>query len=278
MIVQRADLHMHTTFSDGALSPNELIQRAKQAGLGIISITDHDNIAGVMDAMEIAEKLEVEVIPGVELSAHLDGREVHILGYFIDVENSSLREFLGLLREERFGRAERIVEKLHSLDVFIRMDKVLEQAGGGSIGRPHIANAIIDAGYAESHQEVFAKYIGYGCPAYVEKFQCSPEEVFSLISQVGGLSFLAHPGNSVPEQTVFRLINVGLDGIETVHPSHSADITNHYKGIVNEYFLLESGGSDFHGGRRNDDAALGQFTIPLTTVDTMRRRLFVQQK
>lgn len=162
------------------------------------------------------------------------------------------------------------------------MDKVLEQAGEGSVGRPHIANAIIDAGYAETHQEVFAKYIGYGCPAYVDKFQCSPEEVISIISQAGGLSFLAHPNNSVPEQTLFRLIKAGLDGIETVHPSHSSDMTLYYKGIVNEYFLLESGGSDFHGGRKNDPAAggtaLGQFTIPLTTVDAMRRRLFVQQK
>lgn len=275
---QRADLHTHTFYSDGVLSPFELVERAKRAGISVLSVTDHDTVDAVGEAAAAGERLGIEVIPGVELSTSVDGREVHILGYFIDSGNPALLEFLQFLRGERLVRAERIVEKLHSINIPLRMEKVLEHAGQGSVGRPHIANAIIEEGFAKSFHEVFAKYIGLGCPAYVEKVQSGPEETFSLIAASGGLSFLAHPGNSVPEQTVFRLIKAGLDGIEIVHPHQSLDTMMHYRGIASEYYLLESGGSDFHGGRRNDDAVLGQFTIPLSTVDTMRRRLVMQQK
>jgi predicted metal-dependent phosphoesterase TrpH len=269
----RADLHLHTSYSDGVLSPRELVRRARQAGLQTISITDHDNVAAIPEALEAAEEEGIEVIPGVELNAHVDGREVHLLGYFVDINSPSLKEFLSLLRQERLVRAERIVEKLSSLNIPIPMEKVLEQAGKGSVGRPHIASVIIDEGYAGSHQEVFAKYLGYKGPAYIEKFPCSPEEVISIVTQAGGITFLAHPGNSVSDQMLFTLIKAGLDGIETIHPSHSPEMTAHYRGIVNEYFLMESGGSDFHGGRRNDDLFLGQYTIPADYLVVMRRRL-----
>lgn len=278
MIVPGADFHMHTVYSDGALTPRELLERARGAGLRVVSITDHDNVSGIREALTAAEEFGVELVPGVELSAHVDGREVHMLGYFIDIENVSLNQFLSLLREERLQRAERMVEKLKTLNIPIRMEQVLERAGKGSVGRPHVANVIIDEGFAESHQEVFTKYIGYKGPAYVEKFQCSPEEVISLIAAAGGLSFLAHPGNSVNEQTISRLIKAGMDGIETIHPSHSPEMVAHYKGVVHEYFLLECGGSDFHGGRRNDDAFLGRYTIPLTSIDAMRKRLVTPEK
>lgn len=275
---QRADLHVHTHHSDGSLSPAELVERARSVGLDIVGITDHDNINGIAEALRAGEEQNVEIIPGVELSAHVDGREVHILGYFIDPENPGLVDFLGFLRKERVRRAERMVEKLHALNIHLSMEKILEKAGFASVGRPHIANAIIDEGYTASYPEVFSKYIGYGCPAYVEKVHCSPEETLSMITESGGLSFLAHPGTALPEQTVLQLIKAGLDGIETVHPSHSFETTTHYRGIVHQYYLLESGGSDFHGGRRNDYAALGNVTIPLAVVETMRRRLIVQDK
>lgn len=272
----RADLHLHSNYSDGVLSPHALVQRLREAGLQAISITDHDNIAAIPEAMEAAEELGMEIIPGVELNAHVDGREVHLLGYFFDVENSSLLEFLSLMRQERLLRAERIVEKLATLNISIPMEKVLVEAGKGSVGRPHIANVLIDEGYADSHQEVFTKYIGYRGPAYIEKFQCSPEEVISIIAQAGGLSFLAHPGSSIPDLILLRLIKAGLDGIKTVHPGHSPEMTRHYRRIANEYFLMESGGSDFHGGRRNDEAFLGHYTIPVSFLDIMRRRLVIQ--
>lgn len=273
----RADLHLHTFYSDGIFSPRDVLIRAREAGLHAVSITDHDNIAAVLEATEVAEELGIELIPGVELNAHVYGREVHLLGYFIDVENPALNEFLALMRHERLLRAERMVEKLSTLNISISMESVLEQAGKGSVGRPHIANVLIDKGYADSHQEVFAKYIGYRGPAFIEKFQCSPEEVISIVSQAGGLTFLAHPGNSVPDKMLVRLIKAGLDGIETVHPGHTAEMTLHYRRIANEYFLMESGGSDFHGGRRNDEAFLGQFTIPVNFLEIMRRRLVVSK-
>ncbi len=276
--MHRADLHLHTIHSDGVYPPSELVDKAKQAGLSVISITDHDNVAGVREGVAAGSQLAVEVIPGVELSTSVDGREVHILGYFIDTENARLAEFLRFLREERLKRAERIVEKLHSLKIPLRLEKVLEKAGEGSVGRPHIAHAMVEEGLADSFQDVFLKYIGFGCSAYVEKNHCNVEETLSMIAGCGGLSFIAHPGNAIPEQVLIRLIKAGVDGIETIHPSHSPDTIARYRGIAMEYFLLESGGSDFHGGRRNDAAALGQFTIPLSNVDTMRRRLFVHQK
>lgn len=271
----RADLHLHSYYSDGALSPRALVERAREAGLQIISITDHDNLAGIPEAMEAAEELGIEFIPGVEVNAHVDGREVHLLGYFIDVQNPTLNEFLLLMRRERLLRAERMVEKLGTLNISIPMEKVLEQAGRGSVGRPHIANVLIDEGYARSYQEVFAKYIGYRGPAYIEKFQCSPDEVISVISRAGGLVFLAHPGNSFPDEVLFRLVKAGLDGIETVHPGHTPEMTRHYRRIAGEYFLLECGGSDFHGGRRNDQIYFGQYTIPANFLEVMRRRLVV---
>jgi predicted metal-dependent phosphoesterase TrpH len=278
MTEQRADLHMHTTHSDGVYSPSELVEKTKLAGLSVISVTDHDNVAAIKEGISAGEKFGVEIIPGVELSTSVDGREVHILGYFIDTENRELLDFLAFLREERLKRAERIVEKLHSLKIPLTMQKVLEKAGEGSVGRPHIANAMVEEGFAPSYQNVFLKYLGFGGSAYVEKSHCSAEETLSIIAKCGGLSFIAHPGNSIPEQVLIRLIKAGVDGIETIHPSHAPDTVVRYRGIVNEYYLLESGGSDFHGGRKNDDAALGQFTLPLTSVETMRRRLFAQEK
>ena len=275
---QRADLHVHTHHSDGSLSPADLVERARNAGLDAISITDHDNINGVSEALTAGERHNVEIVSGVELSAHVDGREVHVLGYFIDTSNPTLGDFLDFLRKERVRRAERMVEKLGALNIHLSMEKILEIAGFASVGRPHIANAIVDAGYNVSYQEVFSKYIGFGCPAYVEKVHCSPEETLSMINESGGLSFLAHPGTMLPERMVLQLIKAGLDGIETVHPSHSFETTMYYRGIVHQYYLLESGGSDFHGGRRNDYAALGNVTIPLSVVETMRRRLIVQDK
>ncbi len=278
IMVRRADLHLHTLHSDGVFFPSELVEKTKQAGIDVISITDHDNVAGVREGVAAGEQLGIDVIPGVELSTSVEGREVHILGYFIDSGNAGLSDFLKFLRGERLKRAERIVEKLHKLKIPLRMEKVLEKAGEGSVGRPHIANAMVEEGFTASYQEGFLKYLGIGCSAYVEKNHCSVEETLSIISESGGLSFIAHPGNSIPEQVLIRLIKAGTDGIETIHPSHSPETVARYRGIVNEYYLLESGGSDFHGGRKNDESALGRFTVPLSVVDTMRRRLFVDQK
>lgn len=269
----KADLHTHTTYSDGALTAAELLQRVKNVGLKIISITDHDNVGALDEAIKIGKTLGVEVIPGVELSSTVGDQDIHILGYFIDHKSQSLLDYLAFFRIERVKRAERIVGKLNDLKIPLTIESVLEQAGEGSVGRPHIANALVEEGLTESYHEAFSKYIGFGKPAYQKKYQVSPQAAIELISSAGGLSFIAHPGNSIDEKLLSDLIADGVDGIEVIHPSHSPERVAHYTGIVSEYFLLASGGSDFHGGKRNDFDALGQYYVSERQVETMLHHL-----
>jgi hypothetical protein len=269
----KVDFHIHTTYSDGALSPVDVVHQASRAGLSIISITDHDHTGALEEAAAEGQRRSIEVVPGVELSASVDEQDVHILGYFIDPANSRLQEYLSHFRQERIRRAERIVGKLNALNVPLPFDAVLDQAGSGSVGRPHIANALVEQGFIETYHEAFYRYIGAGRPAYEKKFQISPREAVELISSAGGLSFIAHPGTLIAEDLLLRLINDGVDGIETVHPSHSAERTAYYSGIASEYFLLMSGGSDFHGGRKNGVDLFGKYVIPESYVAMMRRRL-----
>lgn len=270
----KADLHTHTTHSDGALSPYDLISKAKDAGLPIISITDHDSVSALEEAVEIGKKLGVEIIAGMELSTTFNDQEIHILGYFVDYHSKTLLDALAVFRGRRRKRAERIVDKLNRMNIPLKLESVLANATGDSIGRPHIANALVNEGHAESYHEAFSKYIGDGKPAYEKKEEYSLEDTVRLIAEAGGLSFLAHPGRSMNEALLFHLIKAGLDGIEVVHPSHSPDLVRYYRGIVGEYCLLESGGSDFHGGAKGDESLFGRIGIPVAAVDVMRRRLF----
>ncbi|MGB2957719.1 MAG: PHP domain-containing protein [Bacteroidota bacterium] len=269
----KADLHIHTTYSDGALSARDIVLRAREAGLSVISITDHDHTGSLDEAILVGRELGVEVVSGVELSATVRDQDIHILGYFFDHKNPRLLDYLSHFRAERVKRARRIVEKLNDLDLPLEFDAVLDQAGDGSVGRPHIANALVERGLTESYYEAFLKYIGAGKPAYEKKFQISPREAIELVGYAGGLSFIAHPGGCVGDDLLFELLNEGIDGIEVVHPSHSPDRTLYYRGIASEYFLLTSGGSDFHGGRKNGIDVLGRYAIPGDHVEMMRRRL-----
>jgi predicted metal-dependent phosphoesterase TrpH len=270
----RADLHLHTTYSDGALSPIELVQRALTYNLSVISITDHDNVGALDEAIDAGKSLGIEVIPGLELSVTLNDKDIHLLAYFFDHSNPQLLEYLSFFRYERLKRAERIVQKLNDINIPLKLDAVLDQAGIGSVGRPHIASALLEEGLTGTYHEAFMKYIGFGAPAYEKKFQLTPVEATKLISQAGGLSFLAHPGKYTTEIELSTLIQSGLDGIEVVHPSHNEARQEFYRGVVHQYFLLECGGSDFHGGKKNDDETLGAYTVSLDIVDEMRNRLF----
>ncbi len=269
----KADLHLHTSFSDGALSPRELIDRARLAGLSTIAITDHDHTGALDEAYDLGKQAGIEVIAGVELSTSVGEQDVHILGYCFDHRDAGLQEHLSLFRQERLKRAERIVGKLNSLQIPLTLEAVLDQAGTGSVGRPHIANALVEEGLTGTYHEAFLKYIGFGKPAYEKKYLVTPRDAIALLSRAGGLSFLAHPGSAIDEKLLLELIAAGIDGIEVIHPSHSPERIAHYTGIVNEYFLLASGGSDFHGGRRNDREALGRYVVPTLNVEMMRRRL-----
>lgn len=269
----KADLHTHTIHSDGALTPSELVQKAHGVGLSTLAITDHDSIDGIDEAVAIGMALGVAIVPGVELSAHFNGSEVHILGYFINHRHPALLETLAVFREERLKRAERIVDKLNRMKIPITMENVLENVSGNVVGRPHIASALVSEGHANSYHHAFNKYLGDGKPAFERKPEFSVEESVRLIADCGGLAFLAHPGRSFKEDVLVQLIQSGLDGIEVVHPSHPPELVVFFRGILGQFFLLESGGSDYHGGAKGDDALLGSITIPVASVDAMRRRL-----
>ncbi len=268
----KVDLHIHTFFSDGFYSPVEIVSKAKQRGLDTISITDHDNLAGIIEAAEEGKKIGVEVIPGLEISTDVNDKEIHILAYFFEPDNKELERYMVFFREERLKRAVRIVDKLKSLGLTISIDDVLEKARNCAVGRPHIAEVLFEKGLTSNFFEAFNKYIGNGCPAYEKKVHLSPQSAFKIINDAGGLSFVAHPG-PMNDNLLKDLINAGVDGIEVIHPSHSQQLIRFYKGIVNEYFLLESGGSDFHGGKREDENNLGKFTVNYSIVDAMRQRL-----
>ncbi|MCU7490054.1 MAG: PHP domain-containing protein [Ignavibacteria bacterium] len=268
----KIDLHLHTTCSDGVCSPLEIVYKAKKAGLDVISITDHDNLAGIEAAAEFGKQMDVEVIPGVEISTDIEDKEVHLLGYFIDIYHDEFQKYLSFFRQERYNRALRIVKKLNRQGVFISIESVLQKAKNGAVGRPHIAQTLIEAGYVNNFYEAFDKYIGNQCPAFERKIHLSPQSALKLISDAGGLSFIAHPGY-VSEKILLSLINAGIDGIEVVHPSHNQNQVKYYRGIVNEYCLLASGGSDYHGGKREDEQNLGKFYITRNNLDAMKKML-----
>jgi len=268
----KVDLHIHTFYSDGFYSPEDIVSKAKERGLDTISITDHDNLAGIIEATEAGRKIGVEVIPGLEISTDVNDREIHVLAYFFEPDNKELERYLVFFREERLKRAIRIVDKLNTLGLSISIDDVLEKARNRAIGRPHIAEALLEKGLVSNFFEAFNKYIGNGCPANEKKVHLSPQSAFKIINDAGGLSFIAHPG-SMNESLLKDLISAGVDGIEVIHPSHSPQLHRFYKGIVNEYYLLESGGSDFHGGKREDENNLGKYTVDYSIIDEMRQRL-----
>ena len=268
----KIDLHSHTNYSDGFNSPKELIDKAIEKGIEVLGISDHDNLAGIEEATEYGKKVGVEIIPGVEISSDIMDREIHILGYFVELGNAELERYLEFFRAERLKRADRIVKKLNILGLSLKLDDVLKIARNSAVGRPHIAQAMVEGGFIGSYYEAFNKYIGNGCIAYEKKVHVSPRSAFKIISDAGGLSFIAHPG-IMPENILKELIEDGVDGIEVIHPSHTAQLVKFYRGIVNEYFLLESGGSDYHGGKREDEKNLGKFYVNHSVVDAMRQRL-----
>ncbi len=272
MMPTKADLHMHTTFSDGAYSPTELVLKTKEAGLSVISITDHDSVNGVYEAITVGKDIGVDVITGLEISTDIDDKEVHLLAYHIDIENEELRKYLAFFRDERFHRAKRMVQKLRNIGISITLDDVLAQARNSAIGRPHVAYALVDLGIISNYYEAFDKYIGDNGPAYERKIHVSLQSALKLISDAGGLSIIAHPG-FMKESILINLIKAGVDGIEVIHPSHNENQIRFYRGIVNQYCLLATGGSDFHGGKKTDEENLGKYYVSHNNLEAMKNML-----
>jgi predicted metal-dependent phosphoesterase TrpH len=268
----KIDLHTHTCYSDGKLTPAELITLASRKELGIISITDHDSVNGIDEAIECANDLRMEIVPGLEISTDVDNKEVHLLAYYIDYKNEELKKYLSFFRDERLHRARRIIDKLRKLGFSITIDDVMDRANNCAVGRPHIAYTMVDLGLIKNYTEAFEKYIGDFGPAYERKIHVSIQSALKLISDAGGLSFIAHPGY-MKESLLLNLIKSGIDGIECIHPSHNEGQVQFYRGIVNQYCLLESGGSDFHGGKKMDDENLGKYYISISQLDAIQKML-----
>ncbi|NQT25847.1 PHP domain-containing protein [candidate division KSB1 bacterium] len=264
-----ADLHLHSYCSDGLLSPEKVIEKAHEMGLKAVALVDHDALSGIEEAIECAKKYDIDVIPGVELSSQARGRDIHILGYYFDVTDKKLLEYLQLFQDERKRRAARIVQKLNDMGVYIHLEDVEAKARGCSIGRPHIAEVLMDRGYVETFQEAFRRYIGYGGKAYVDKYKISPQEAIGIISNSKGLSFLAHPGPIMSDVIILELIKAGLDGLEVVHPNINPTRTQELQDIVREHGLLISGGSDCHGGR-DGHFLMGKYSVPYSICEDMK--------
>ncbi len=269
----RADLHLHTKFSDGALSPEELIGLVHKKNISVISVVDHDSVEAIPIVKKFADGFGIEVIPGVELSAELDNKEIHFLGYFVDIQNEEFKRYLNFFKEERMIRAEKIVQKLNNLGIKINLKDVLLNEENSNIGRPHIARAMVRLNLVSNFYEAFNKYLKNDGPAYEKKFYLSPKSAIKIINDAGGLAFLAHPGN-LDEQTLIRIIDCGVDGIEVIHPSHNGALKKYYSKITNQFMLLKSGGSDFHGINKADENNLGNFLAPISFVEEMKKHLF----
>ncbi len=265
-----ADLHTHTRRSDGVLTPEELLKKASEVGLTALAITDHDTMDGYIEAEPLAAQYGIELVPGIEVSCFENGRDYHILGYYVDPDNKIFKQHLEIFRREREKRAERIVQKLQNLQLPVHFDDVLTKAGNATIGRPHVAAVMVDAGVTETMKKAFDRYLGNGKRAYEPKPNFPVAKGIELINQTGGVAVLAHPGKDLPPHVLMSIIDSGIDGIEVVHPSHHADTQRHYREIAYNYCLLETGGSDFHGNRDYDAVNFGACTVPYNLVEAMK--------
>ena len=273
MDVRRADLHTHTTCSDGLLSPTDLVRKARRHGVHALAVTDHDCVTGYDEAVAAGARYGVEVIPGVELSVTVGGEEVHLLGYLFDPRHPGLRAHFERYEKVRHERARQIVARLHGAGVPLPFARVLEAAGGGVLGRPHIAAALVEAGYAASAADAFTDYLRDGAVAHVEKPQFPAEEALALLHEAGGIGVLAHPGHWTRIEAFEALVPAGLDGIETIHPSHNTALTQYYREVAQAHGLVETGGSDYHGFRPTDEQNLGRCSIPYPQLERIRKRV-----
>ena len=268
----KVDLHIHSDRSDGSFTCQEIIDYAFKKGLKAISITDHDNISGLELSEKHCRQKGIEFIAGVEISARTRPYDLHLLGYFFDYRNKKLNDYIEFFQNERLKRARKIVKLLKNYGINLPFDLILTKAGHGSIGRPHIADAMVEEGSVYTYQEAFNKYIGDGGPCCVPKYKITPAEAIALINQAGGICVIAHPGSDVTEEGLMDLIKVGLDGIETIHPRHNQQQIDHYREIIQKHQLLETGGSDCHGNRKSH-VTIGQFNVPYSIVEKMKARL-----
>jgi predicted metal-dependent phosphoesterase TrpH len=248
------DLHTHSDESDGTFTPSEVVRRAAELGLDVVALTDHDTTAGLEEAGEAAREVGVELVPGVEFSAEYQATSIHVLCYWMDASNEDLQTELQRLRDDRFRRGEMMIEKLQALGFDISFERVVEIAGGGNIVRPHVAQAMVDAGIVADEAEAFDRYIADGGPAHVPKHALDPLDAVDLIGRAGGVCVLAHPGmwgdqTSVPDDLIAAMAERGMVGLEVDHTDHTPEQRAVYRAMAERLGLVATGGSDCHGTR-----------------------------
>lgn len=264
---RRLELHAHTVFSDGALTPEALVALAVERGLFALAVTDHDSVEGIGPATAAAGG-RLEVVPGIEVSSTLESHDVHVLGYFVESRSEELGRRLQGFREERRERAHAIVRRLAALGAPVPADEVFAAAGPGVVGRPHIAQALLRAGHVPSLEVAFTRYLGKRGSAYVPRPAFPSAEAVRMIRDAGGVAVLAHPG-ALPRRLVETLVEAGLGGVEVWHPQHGPASQRQWHQVARELGLVASGGSDFHDPQRG--VALGEMPVPERTLESLRR-------
>lgn len=269
--MSRVDLHIHSTASDGSLSPADIVRQAAERGLSAIALADHDTVGGIAPAIEAAKAFpKLKVIPAIELSTDVPQGEVHVLGYFIDYADREFQVTLKGMLHSRLHRAQGMIAKLKNFGIYIDWERVQEIAGTGSMGRPHIAQAMLEKGYITSFKEAFDKYISRDGPAYVEREKMTPVEAVELLLQVNGLPVLAHPftANNT-EMLIAELKAAGLVGVETYYNGYTADEISRLVSLADKFGLIATGGSDYHGLDATNETMIGGVDVPLESVERL---------
>ncbi len=272
----KIDLHLHTTASDGTFTPSQIVRQAAERGLEYIAITDHDTVSGIVEGMKTAADCPgLTLIPGLEINTDIESGEAHVLGYFLDYYDADLNTRLDFLKDSRDTRAQRMIAKLAGLDIQIEWTRVQELAGEGTVGRPHIARVLMEKGYISSFNEAFDKYLGHGCPAFVERAKISPVEAVEIIIAAGGLAVLAHPFTTGEVETMVKVLApAGLCGLEAHYAEYDEAQVAELLRLCDKYGLIATGGTDFHGIASRREPGIGVVDIPLLVID----RLFALAK
>lgn len=266
------DLHTHSTASDGVYAPTELLRHAKEAGLRVLALTDHDTTGGLAEAAKAAAALDIDFIPGIEINTDVSGGEIHVLGYFLEYEQPVFQSVLKVLRDARERRGQRMVELLNEHGINVSWERVRELAQG-AVGRPHVAKALLEAGYVQTIGEAFEKYIGTGCFAYVPRYRLTPDDAVRLIASVNGLPVLAHPvelpGLDELRAWLTGLCKAGMVGLETYYGPYTAEQERALRALADEYHLIPTGGTDFHGPGLHP-TPLGGRHVPYESVERLK--------
>src|SRR5512133_832754 len=266
-----ADLHLHTAYSDGTYTPEELVAQAHRLGFSALALTDHDTVEGCLPTAQACESAGLEFLSGTELTAEHDGHEIHILGYCVDITHQHLLNEIGKFQAVRQNRIREIVARLNRLDVPLEADRVFELANCRSPGRPHVARALVEAGFVGGLDEAFERFLKKNRPAWVPKFKMSAAQAIDLIHEAGGVAVMAHPGLNRTDQVIPLMSEAGLDGLECYHTKHSTATSEYYLEMADEYQLLVTGGSDCHGMSKGKPV-MGSVKLPYRHVEMLKAR------